>query len=295
MFLLFAIQETKQLPFNDLAVGIFLVLMPLCMLIVSFIFISAGIISIKRERFSIAHSISIIFGIGIWSVFGVVYLLTNRTRLSIIISSILVLVVFAAVYVSFTFTAFLIYSQLYTLIPKNKNCDFIIIHGAGLAGGYRVTPLLARRLDKGIEVFKHSKERAKIIVSGGQGNDEKVSEAFAMKMYLLEKGISEDSIITEDKSTTTLENMEFSKKIMDEMSKDYRCIFVTNNYHVFRTGTYARKVGLKAEGVGCKTAFYYWPNAFIREYIAIMIKYKLIPIIIILIWILGTICSFLRV
>ncbi|HFR3692865.1 TPA: YdcF family protein [Streptococcus suis] len=33
-----------------------------------------------------------------------------------------------------------------------------------------------------------------------------------MKNYLLEKGISEHNIIMEDQSTTTLENMMFSKK-----------------------------------------------------------------------------------
>lgn len=98
----------------------------------------------------------------------------------------------------------------------------------------------------------------------------------------------------EDQSTTTLENMMFSKKIMDQMMSQYRVIFVTNDYHVFRTGTYAKQVGLKADGVGCKTAFYYWPNAFIREYIAIILKYKAVPIVLFLLWLAGTVISLLN-
>ena len=71
--------------------------------------------------------------------------------------------------------------------------------------------------------------------------------------------------------------------------KSYSCIFVTNDYHVFRAGTYARQIGLKAEGVGCKTAFYYWPNAFIREYIAIMAQHKKAPVWLAVLWMIGVI------
>ena len=89
----------------------------------------------------------------------------------------------------------------------DMDCDFIIVHGAGLLKSGDVTPLLAGRLDKGIDVFHKSGDRARIIVSGGQGADEVVSEAFAMKKYLLEKGIPEHCILMEDRSTTTYENM----------------------------------------------------------------------------------------
>lgn len=215
-------------------------------------------------------------------------------RVSRLTAGILVLILLMAAYILFTFTALFLYSLLYQLLPKNKNCDFIIVHGAGLIdGGKRVSPLLAGRLDKGIKVFEHSEGKAKIIVSGGQGSDEKISEAEAMRNYLVEQSIPETSILLEDQSTTTMENIRFSKKIMDGLKEKYRCIFVTNDYHVFRTGTYARKAGLKADGVGCKTAFYYWPNAFIREYIAVIIQYKFIPMATILFWAVGMIFSLL--
>lgn len=90
--------------------------------------------------------------------------------------------------------------------------------------------------------------------------------------YLFSKGIARNQVILEKKSTNTYENLKFSKEILDEIENHgyYKCIFVTNNYHVLRTAFYARKLNLHAKGVGCHTAGYYLPSAFIREYLAVM-------------------------
>lgn len=189
-------------------------------------------------------------------------------------------------YISITFTALLLYSVLYTYIPKRIRCDYIIIHGCSLLNGERVSPLLRGRVDKAVKIYQKSKGTAKIVASGGQGKDEKISEAQAMKNYLLEIGIPEDSIILEDQSKTTYENLKNVRDMFDIDGKKNRYIFVTNNYHVFRTSLFARKLKMKAQGVGCKTAGYYWPSAFIREYIAIMVKYKLVVAFIIVAWLL---------
>lgn len=270
------------------------VLLPLSLIPVSFVFITAGVQSIKRDGFSLAHSLSVAFGLGIWGLFLAVWFLITGRRHSAFESLLLILILLMAAYVLFTFAALLIYSSLYQIVPKNKNCDFIIIHGAGLIGGRKVSPLLAGRLDKGIQMYEFSGRRAKIIVSGGKGSNEAISEAQAMKNYLMEQDIPESSIIMEDKSKTTMENMQFSKKIMDGLMQSYRCIFVTSDYHVFRAGTYARIIGLKAEGIGSKTAFYYWPNAFIREYIAVIIKYKRLPVICLGLWVIAVILTCFR-
>ena len=90
-------------------------------------------------------------------------------------------------------------------------------------------------------------------MSGGQGADEKVPEAIAMKQYAMEQGIPERDILVETNSTTTLENMLYSKEIMDQQMKGpYRAIFSSNNYHIFRAGLYARQAKLKANGIGAK-------------------------------------------
>ncbi|MGL5174204.1 MAG: YdcF family protein, partial [Olsenella sp.] len=207
-----------------------------------------------------------------------------------------ILVGFLGLYVIVTFTALLLYSTFYRIIPKRRDFDFIIIHGAGLMPDGSVTPLLAGRCDKALEVFERGGRTARFIASGGQGADEANSEAQAMCDYLVSKGVPREQVLLEDKSTTTFENMQNSKAIIDRVSAEEgiarpRCVFVTSDYHVLRTATYAMRVGLKADGVGSKTAHYYFPNAFIREYVAIMLRHKGPMIVIVLLWVLGVIIS----
>ena len=181
------------------------------------------------------------------------------------------LVMFEGLWFFASFVALLLYSWLYRMLPRRRHYDYIIIHGAGLNGD-RPTPLLKGRIDRAVTLWERQGRRASLIVSGGQGADEIVSEAEAMRRYLVrDRGIPESSIIMEDRSTTTLENLRFSKRIMDERSGEnsYRAALVTSDYHVFRASEYARVLGLRADGVGSHTKGYYWPAAFIREFIAI--------------------------
>lgn len=201
---------------------------------------------------------------------------------------------------SFTFMALLFYSWVYRLLPRRRQYDYIIIHGAGLDGP-RPTPLLAGRIDKALELWKKQHQHGKFVVSGGQGADEIVSEAQAMRDYLLEKGVSADAILMEDKSTTTWENLRYSLAIInadratgvDATSSaavassgdvtttasdvsgtaasrdDFTTAVVTSDFHVFRCAEYAHNLGIKADGIGSHTKGWYWPTAFIREFIAI--------------------------
>ena len=66
----------------------------------------------------------------------------------------------------------------------------------------------------------------------------------------------------------------FQKKWENNLLKNPCFLFVTNDYHVFRTSTYARKLNMKGDGLGCRTAGYYIPSAFIREYVALCVKMK---------------------
>ena len=112
-------------------------------------------------------------------------------------------------------------------IPKRKQYDFIIIHGAGLLDGERVTPLLKRRIDKAVEAFKKSKNpNIKLIASGGKGADEKVSEAQAILNYLLEEtDVPRESVLLEEESRTTYENLLFSKRLGETFLKNPRFLF----------------------------------------------------------------------
>ena len=83
-----------------------------------------------------------------------------------------------------------------------------------------------------------------------------------------------NAIILEDQSRTIYENLLYSKEIGEKLVADPQFLFVTNDYHVFRTSNYARRLKMKGDGLGCRTAGYYIPSAFIREYVALCVKLK---------------------
>lgn len=90
-----------------------------------------------------------------------------------------------------------------------------------------------------------------------------------MQNYLLSQGIPEHLILAETESTTTLENMQYSKHLIDAQSQSPQIAFSTTNYHVFRSGIFAAQAGMRAEGIGSPTMWYFWPNAFLREVAAL--------------------------
>ncbi|MGL5477604.1 MAG: YdcF family protein [Clostridium sp.] len=256
---------------------------PLAVIFFCVFLIKNGKIMRLKEGRHLANRLSLIFGVYIIFVISVTLaLLFYGEHMNKIIFKVLLLIVILSVYFGIILFIYLAYSYLYQRIHFKKKSEFIIVLGAGLNKD-KVTPLLKSRLDKGIEMYniqKNNKVEAKIIVSGGQGEDELVSEAFAMKEYLLSQNILKEDIIMEDKSKTTYENMKFSKDIMDSLKDNYNSIFVSNNYHVFRAAIYSRKAKLKAYGVGAPTSFYFLPSALIREYIAILFIYKRINILV---------------
>lgn len=150
--------------------------------------------------------------------------------------------------------------------------DYIAILGCKFRDDGTLTPLLRSRVDRAIEFARMQKEATGkdllFVPSGGQGPDEVCSEAEAMKRYLVQQGIPESQIILEDQSRNTYENVQFTRKRMEEKIPGGKMAFSTTNYHVLRGGAYAWKQGIPTEGIGAPTKSYYWINAFIREFIA---------------------------
>lgn len=179
-------------------------------------------------------------------------------------------------YVSLVFLAFMFYTWLIRVIPHRKHYDYVVVLGAGLLGGDRVSKLLADRLDKGAEVYRKNLPDCAMVCSGGQGPDETVPEAEAMKGYLVSKGIPEESILEEDRSATTMENLTFSRDLINSRDGGKEIAVVTSDYHVLRPMIYSRKIGMKVDGIGGHTALYYWPSAMIREYAA-LVKHYMVP------------------
>lgn len=163
--------------------------------------------------------------------------------------------------------------------------DYIIILGCRIRKDGTLYPLIRGRADKAIEFYKKqlavTGKQACFVPSGGKGSDEIMPEAEAIKNYLVGEGIPEDSIIVENKSATTRENMKFSKAIIDEKTENAKIIFSTTSYHVFRSGAIAYHNGINIDGIGSKTKWYFWPNAFLREVAGIFVTQPKKQIIII--------------
>ena len=156
--------------------------------------------------------------------------------------------------------------------------DFLIVLGCGLRADGSPTPLLRGRLDRALAFAE--KQRAQtgkeltFIVSGGRGPDEPIPESAAMKRYLAEHGVPVERIIEEDQSTDTFENMKFSKEKIPQIDPNGKIAFATTNYHVFRSGLFARRVKMRAVGMGAKTKWYFWPNAAVREFVGLLTQHR---------------------
>ena len=156
--------------------------------------------------------------------------------------------------------------------------DFLIILGCGFRRDGTPSPLLRGRLDRALR-FAEKQEAATgkapiFVTSGGQGPDEVCSESACMKRYLLEQGVPEDRILEEDRSTDTFENMKYSKAQIWKVNPQGKIAFATTNYHVFRSGLYARRVKMRAVGMGADTKWYFWPNASMREFVGLLTEHR---------------------
>lgn len=230
---------------------------------------------LKREGFSLSNLLPLLVALGLIA-FQVMLIVVAYYKKNPYVIALSTFVSMSFVYVVSVFFFYFITSFLYNHFPKVGKIDYIIVLGAGLIDGERVTPLLASRIDVAVKLFNKQKNKKNnepvIILSGGQGPDEKISEAQAMMNYIVEKNYDLGSVYLEDKSRNTKENLQFSEAVAYQQDNvknfDRKSIVIaSNNYHILRAGKLASHIGIQARGIGAKTKFYYLPTAFIREYI----------------------------
>jgi uncharacterized SAM-binding protein YcdF (DUF218 family) len=177
-----------------------------------------------------------------------------------------------------------------------------VVLGAGLMPDGSVTPLLARRVDRGVQMWRRQPD-AWLVMSGGQGPDEAQPESHAMREYALSLGVPAARILVEDGSRSTQENLALTRQLllvtprpgaraleegdaagtetgkgrepsgreadMQEGAREPgRILVVTDDYHVFRALLITRMLGIPADGVGSHVRLYFSLNALVREWVA---------------------------
>lgn len=157
------------------------------------------------------------------------------------------------------------------LAKPSSDLDVIVVLGAQVHS-YGPCRSLAYRLDAA-QKYLEENPGCICIVSGGQGDNEPDTEAAIMKEYLVKKGINPDRIIEEGKSTSTYENLTFSKQWIKE---DDHVGISTSNFHVYRSVLLAKKAGYKyVEGISAKSSREYLLTNLVRELFA-LIKDKIV-------------------
>lgn len=140
------------------------------------------------------------------------------------------------------------------------------------------SPALQRRLNTALEYWQTHPEVI-VVVSGGQGANEPVSEAQAMFDYLVAHGVPEEQILLEDASTSTKENLLYSIALLEQQGYDLSVtpvVIVSNDFHLARVRMLARRCGLDADTLGApmpdlSSAFY----SYNREVFALVKSFLL--------------------
>ncbi len=177
----------------------------------------------------------------------------------------ILMIAMIAVYVLFT----LLFTFTTSLILINSSvvqqeADVLVVLGAGIRGT-APTLTLKYRLDTAVEYLTENEDTV-VIVSGGRGEDEVVTEASVMREYLISCGIKSDRIILEENSHSTEENFIYSYEIITErFGEDASIAFITTRFHVYRAECVAKKLGIAAQGIPSKGVWYLTLNNYLRE------------------------------
>lgn len=146
--------------------------------------------------------------------------------------------------------------------------DYVIVLGARVKGT-KLSLTLSHRLDTAYDYLIKNVE-SKAVLAGGQGPGEDISEAEAMKKYLIQKGIDEDRLIMENKSTNTQENIKNSFEIIEETNENSAVTIVTSDFHVYRAKGIANKYFQEVQGIPTETHPPLIIHYYVREFFAVV-------------------------
>jgi uncharacterized SAM-binding protein YcdF (DUF218 family) len=150
---------------------------------------------------------------------------------------------------------------------SGEGADYILILGCQVNGSIPSLPLM-RRANTATNYLRENRN-TNVVVTGGKGPGENISEAEAMKRMLLQNGIEEDRIFEEQNAGSTMENLKFSNELYK--LNDKSIIIVSSDYHMFRALSMAKKLNYKnVKGLPCESQLSMLPAYTLREYAAVV-------------------------
>ena len=153
-----------------------------------------------------------------------------------------------------------------SLGSDDTDCQYIVVLGAKV-NGTAPSVSLSDRLDAAYEYLTEHPQTIAVL-SGGQGEDESISEAECMFQQLTARGIDPQRLWLEEQATSTWENLKFSLNLIEEKTgtRPQKIGLLSSEYHLFRAGLFARDCGVEALGIPASTS---WVsirlNYFLRE------------------------------
>lgn len=161
--------------------------------------------------------------------------------------------------------------MLYRMYDTPKTEQPVVVLGCQVRNG-GPSLMLRRRLDAAYAYLKEHPD-VPVVVCGGQGPDEAISEAQCMYEYLTAKGIAPERIYQEDTSTSTYENLRNAREILQEKELGSSVTIVTDGFHQLRASMIAGKLDLKTDHVSAKTSWYLVPTYWVREWLGVCYQF----------------------
>lgn len=238
---------------------------------IAVIIISCGMI--YWYMISLFYGIGMVLGVGIFSVLMLCAIffdplsrfikhIRRKKPMKIITDILLILII-----LFFVYAAAAVGLMIYGSKKAPADGSTVVVLGCQVRGD---VPSLAlkMRMDAAYDYLKDHPD-SKAVLSGGQGEGENMSEAKCMYDYLTSKGIDQKRLFMEDRSTTTQENIRYSKEIIEKEGLNPRFAVVTDWYHEFRAGIICDRQGIEHGAVSADTAPHLTAHLVTREILAI--------------------------
>jgi uncharacterized SAM-binding protein YcdF (DUF218 family) len=251
-------------------------LIALGLLLLPLLLVVDGLVVLRRERRSLGNSLALLAGLSLVVLpVVVVGLLRHENPVT---GTLAVGLVTAEACAGLLFLGFAVQTALYAWTTRRAPARAVIVLGAGLVRG-EVPPLLAARLRRAVAAVEQRAGSVPVVASGGQGPDEPYPEGVAMGEWLRRHGVAADSVLVEDRSRTTRENLRYSADLLAQHGVPEPYLVVTNDYHAPRAALLARRLGIDAQAIGAPTARYYWPGAYLREFVAVLVEHRFLLVL----------------